>query len=82
MTIRVLGDRIELFWDSEMVAGVSDPTPIPGGNIALENIDGTVWYDNILLCAFALLQEKPPVSPDNAPLSAWEASKIAVAKSS
>lgn len=41
---------LEVQFDGQSVASYDDPNPLPGGPIGLENINGVIWYDNILVC--------------------------------
>ncbi len=68
VTIRADGSHITFLWDGRQLAGFDDPQPLPAGIIALENTGGTVWYDDILLCAVpASAAEAEPTSPPDAP---------------
>ena len=46
-------NHIKLYWDGRKIADLKDAVLLPEGGIALENIEGTVWYDDILFCRMA-----------------------------
>ena len=49
-TLVAINGQVELYFDGQPVAVYTDPDPLPGGPIGLENINGVIWYDNVLVC--------------------------------
>ena len=50
LTLVGVGERLEIHIDGNLVASYDDPDPLPPGTVGLENLTGTVWYDDILIC--------------------------------
>ncbi len=63
LSIHARGKNIKIMWDGRQVAAFDDPDALPGGSVALENLRGSTWYDDILLCAIPPDQEPPPDAP-------------------
>jgi serine/threonine-protein kinase len=49
-SLAAIGDHLEIQLDGQTIAAYTDPDPLPGGPVGLENISGVIWYDNILVC--------------------------------
>jgi Tol biopolymer transport system component len=50
LTLSAVGGHVEAYLDDELVAVFDDPEPFLYGPIGLENLDGRVWYDDVLVC--------------------------------
>ncbi len=50
LTLSAVGGHVEAYLDDELVAVFDDPEPFLHGPIGLENLGGTVWYDDVLVC--------------------------------
>lgn len=64
VTLSSAGGHLEIALDGERIASYDDPDPLRPGNIGLENLDGTMWYDDVLVCAL------PPESTPSTPTAA------------
>lgn len=42
---------IEVALDGKMMVSYEDASPLRPGNIELENLAGTIWYDDLLICS-------------------------------
>ncbi len=49
-TLSAVGERIEAYLDGKLVGAYDDPDPLPPGRIGLENLAGTTWYDEVVVC--------------------------------
>ena len=50
LKIQLVGGHIAVYIDNELVVEADDPEPLPAGMITIENINGTVQFDEILVC--------------------------------
>lgn len=62
ISIIVIGNHLEVLWDGNLKTAVDDPNPIKAGIIAIENLEETVWYDDIRVCALPTA-EQPTIQP-------------------
>jgi tRNA A-37 threonylcarbamoyl transferase component Bud32 len=62
LTLSAVGGHIEVIWDGELVAAYDDPKPFLTGWAALENLDGEVWYDNVLVCGIPAAAATPTLA--------------------
>ncbi|MBC8507643.1 MAG: protein kinase, partial [Chloroflexi bacterium] len=69
LEIRAIGASIQVFLDNELIADYEDDNPLPDGGIAIENTDGTIWYDDIVVCVISA-EEDAPVSEGDSDASA------------
>ena len=50
LALSAVDGRLEIFFDEESL-GAFDGEALPPGGIGLENLAGTIWYDDLLICS-------------------------------
>jgi serine/threonine protein kinase len=55
--ISVRQGQIQVQMDGDLRIDYVDPSPMPAGDIALENLTGSIFYDDILVCAVSGVTE-------------------------
>jgi hypothetical protein len=49
-TLLAVEGHVEALLDGELVGVYEDPDPLPPGHFGLENLAGTMWYDEVVVC--------------------------------
>lgn len=50
LRMSAVGGRVVFELDGKVLGEYDDPHPLPPGQFGLENLQGTIWYDDVLVC--------------------------------